>query len=286
MSTESTSNFLDSMAKPVMLRQAKLNPKQALRQKVMNSMTDMLEAIKQHRSHESTVQTNSEEKSLDNGEHLTGKDHSDVIEDIEPLQLRRRLVFRSNVDMPKRELLLLQKSYKKAEAFINKVLIDHAALGRKEKEIYGREVYGFSEEDGIILRCALREHFQNPHSQAAERVTSKLKAKFNGLEMANPEIRELDLFEQFFNAQGAPNAAEKILLSRVSGHIAAKKKDCKAIGAIRHADIGLTQSRTSEPSAPGSIPTPTPPRAKHRSMFGSTNLSCTESPDESKNAEQ
>ncbi|KAL8737541.1 MAG: hypothetical protein Q9181_001593 [Wetmoreana brouardii] len=207
MSTKSSSNFRDSMAKPVMLGQAKLNPKQALRKKVMNSMTDMLEAIEQHRMYESTAQTNSEEKTLDNGKHLTGKDDSDVIEDIEPVQLRKRLVFRSNVDMPKIELLILQKSYKKAEAFINKVLIDHAALGRKEKEIYGKEVYGFSEDDGIILRCALREHFQN-----------KLKAKFYALDMANPEIRELDLFEQFFNAQGAPNAAEKILLSRVSDH--------------------------------------------------------------------
>lgn len=141
MSLRSTKSFLDSMARPAEPCQQTFDRRKALQKVVLKSMTNMLEAINHHRTTESNTQT-------------------DAIEDVEPMELRKRLVFRANVRVSKRALVHLQKCYHRAEAFINKVLAGHDKLCKRETKIYGNEVFGCSEEDAILLRCALREQFE------------------------------------------------------------------------------------------------------------------------------
>lgn len=127
------------------------------RQEVVDSLTEMLEAIQCHDDTDGTTKGLTEQGTMETCTQDPSDNHTMCIEHTEPVILRERLVLRSNVPIPTDSFLDLHESYRDAEAFINQCLVNHVKTGKKLMEISGKEEYGFSEEDYILLRCALRE---------------------------------------------------------------------------------------------------------------------------------
>ncbi|KAI4270396.1 MAG: hypothetical protein L6R35_006621 [Caloplaca aegaea] len=195
-----------AVPQPVIVCQEKVRTEQVLIEKAIDTMTEMLQELEQHRV-EKPSGTSVAGETLEDDNHDPGEGHGEFVEHIEPVRLQERLVLRSNVPISKEAIRALHEKYREAEAFINKVLVEHTETGKKLKKLNGKEAEGFSEEDYILLRGALRETHQ---------AELKAQAQIDGV--VTPEIRGLELLEQFYRKQGAPNKAEALLLSQITRH--------------------------------------------------------------------
>ncbi|KAI4118495.1 MAG: hypothetical protein LQ345_001469 [Seirophora villosa] len=204
MSSPTNQSFLEAMALPALpltVDRKKVEPEKVLIEKALDTFTAMLHALENHTRIEKPTSTSTAEENLGDYSQDPPEGSAGEVEHIEPVRLRERLVLRSGVPIPMKALRTLHECYKEAEIFINEDLVEHVETGKKLKKIEGKEADGYSEEDYILLRAALTELCQ---------------ASMDGL--INPEIRELELLEQFYAEQGAPNKAEALLLSRITRH--------------------------------------------------------------------
>ncbi|KAL8991488.1 MAG: hypothetical protein Q9177_000112 [Variospora cf. flavescens] len=148
-----------AVPQPVIVCQEKVRAEQVLIEKAIDTMTEMLQELEQHRAEKPSGRSVAGE-TLEDDNHDPGEGHGEFVEHIEPVRLQERLVLRSNVPISKEAIRALHEKYREAEAYINKVLVEHTETGKKLKKLNGKEAEGFSEEDYILLRGALRETHQ------------------------------------------------------------------------------------------------------------------------------
>ena len=147
-----------------------------------------------------------------------------TLEAEEPFALRERLVFRTNVPIFADALLYMQTTYKDAENFIDKSLVSDAEMTRLAREILGEAVRKSTDEERILLRCALREVYEalvrrrNFKTMTANPAIRKLRTQAQLSGIASEEIRQLDLLEQVWKEHGIPNASDMAVLVEVTGH--------------------------------------------------------------------
>ncbi|KAL8779309.1 MAG: hypothetical protein Q9203_000557 [Teloschistes exilis] len=206
------------MAKPTKPSQVRVKPRQVMRQNVITSVTTMLAAIDRKLLAESETYTNDNERIPQQCDASSYQDDPKVAEYTEPVQFTRRLVLRQRVPVRTIPFVQMQKSYRLAQRHINKFLTDYVEFERKEKAICGTGLSLLSEEDYVLLRCALRE----------KRFRADLQIK--GL--VHLEAQELALLEQAWKEQGGPNESERIFLRNVSWRIDSKDHQQRAIRAI------------------------------------------------------
>lgn len=120
----------------------------------------MLAAIDRQGPAESETKTNGNERDPPQCNASLYQDYPRVAEHSEPVQFARRLVLRQRVPVPTLALVHMQKSYRLAQQHVNKLLTDHVELERKEKAICGTGLSLLSDEDYVLLRCALRERYK------------------------------------------------------------------------------------------------------------------------------
>ncbi|KAL8763870.1 MAG: hypothetical protein Q9184_000466 [Pyrenodesmia sp. 2 TL-2023] len=210
MSSNTGQGFLDAIAVPFQSftrGPGKSDRKRALKRKRSDVLKEMVESIECFHRTEGQAREPTEKATVGNSVRNSPDGRAMCVEHTEPVTLRERLVFRTDVPIPKRALQKVHKSFQDKEALINDILVNKVETGKKLTEIHVKEAEDFSEADYILLRCYLRERHQ------AKLMT---KAKLNGVIV--PEIRGLQLLEQFWRRQGAPNEAEAILLGQVTQH--------------------------------------------------------------------
>ena len=197
---------------------------QALGQKVMESASSILELMKERRAAQAS--TGKFAKGTPSTEIVSKSQESQMnaTDSEEPVTLRERLVFRTNVPIPADSFLALQKLYREAEAFINNSLVVDAELTKMAMEIFGEGILDCPDEDKILLRCALREvHEESVLCHNLETLTAdftirrlKTHALLHGF--TPEEVRELDLLEEVWKEEGVPNGSEMGLLCGRTGH--------------------------------------------------------------------
>lgn len=220
-------HLVDMMARPAMSPTSchtETGTARALGQKVMDSASGILELMKQRRAAQAST------GKFAKGTPSTGtasKSHErqmNSTESEEPVALRERLVFRKNVPIPADSFLFLQNSYRDAEAFINKSLVFDAEMTKLAREILGEAVLDCPDEDGILLRCALREVYEalvlchNFETLIADFTIRRLKSQSQIAGITPEEVRQLDLLEEVWKAHGVPNGSEMGLLMEATGH--------------------------------------------------------------------
>ncbi|KAL8681505.1 MAG: hypothetical protein Q9186_002391 [Xanthomendoza sp. 1 TL-2023] len=194
-------------ASPSILCHAGVDTPQDWGEKVMDSASSLLAMMKHRRA----AQWNTEE--LPNGRHPDSRaskspnEHANAPESMEPVTLRERLVFRANVPIDADSLLFLHQSYKDAEALINRALVSYEDSRQMEVDIFGETILSSPDEDGILLRCALREKHE-----------ARLKSQCILSDVTYAGVRQVDLLEQFWNAHGVPNRCEFYCLRLATGH--------------------------------------------------------------------
>ncbi|KAL9014860.1 MAG: hypothetical protein Q9173_000497 [Seirophora scorigena] len=249
MSSPTNQSFLEAMALPALpltVDRKKVAPEEVLIEKALDTFTAMLHASENHSRIEKPTSTSAAEENLGDHSQDPGEESAGEVEHIEPVRLRERLVLRSGVPIPIKAFRSLHECYKEAEVLVNKVLVEHVETGKKLKKIEGKEADDYSEEDYILLRGALTELCQ---------ADLRTKAQMEGV--INPEIRELELLEQFFAEQGAPNKAEALLLSQITRHspiyikgwFAAREKSLTAYEAVHRKMITKTNPNAAHDMA-------------------------------------
>ncbi|KAL9587216.1 MAG: hypothetical protein Q9212_000375 [Teloschistes hypoglaucus] len=219
----------------------------------------MLAAIDRQRPAESETETNGDERTPQQCNASSYQDYLGVTEHTEPVQFATRLVLGQRVPIRTRDFVQMHKSYRLAQQHVNKILTDHVEFEKKEMAICGTGLSILSDDEYVLLRCALRERYD-----MQLRVNLQLK------QLVHPDIQELALFEQFWKKQGKPNASERILLRNASFEsqryidtwFAAKEHGHRAIHALGRKMVSGLNDKTAYNSA-GRIPKPNGPDPKN-----------------------
>ncbi|KAL8659680.1 MAG: hypothetical protein Q9226_000305 [Calogaya cf. arnoldii] len=206
---------------------------QALGQKVMKSALSILGLMKGRRAAQAS--TGRFTKGAPPTETVSKSQESQMnaTEFEEPVTLRERLVFRTNVPIPADSFLALD-----AEAFINNSLVVDAELTNMAMEVFGEGILDCPDEDKILLRCALRE---------VHEARLKTHALLKGL--TPEEVRELELLQEVWKEEGVPNGSEMGLLCGKTGHrlhylagwFGEKQRSSKAYDAISRQMFPVTE---------------------------------------------
>ncbi|KAL8733628.1 MAG: hypothetical protein Q9166_002038 [cf. Caloplaca sp. 2 TL-2023] len=214
-----------------------------LRQIVIDSASNMLEAMKNYRSSQSSTARTAHSICLPSWASSSREKQADITGSAEPVILRERAVFLRNVPIPVDRFLIMQRSFRQTEEFINKALVSNAELDQMGMEVFGKAALNRPDEDEILLRCALREVHE-----------ARLNTELQMAGLTHTEIGQVDLLEQVWEEHGIPNACEEELLSQLTGdqlqHIHGwfdhKRANHKAYAANRRKMFPPSEARRHE----------------------------------------